>query len=246
MPLVRHLLICLVLMPAVYASLFAQAPNFAETKNRAEAGSAKAQNDLAQMYNFGEGAPRDDEEALRWYRKAAEQGNANAQNRLGLMCDFGMGVPKNQSEAVKWYRKAAEQGHASAQDSLGQMYEDVGELRGMRDYAEAVKWYRKAAEQGYAYAQSNLGHMYKYGMGVPMDAIEAYAWYNIAAVRRIPQPSNIYEDSKFLTEAERMRYESAVKCRDKLNLTPEQIARAQQRSMELFNEIEARKKAAGK
>jgi TPR repeat protein len=237
---------CFVWMPVLCASLFAQAPNFAETKNRAEAGSAKAQNDLAQIYNFGEGVPRDDEEAVRWYRKAAEQGNANAQNRLGLMYDIGMGVPKNQSEAVKWFRKAAEQGYASAQDSLGQMFEDSGDLRGMRDYAEAVKWYRKAAEQGYAYAQSHLGHMYKYGMGVPMDAIEAYAWYNLAAVRRIPQPSNIYQDSKFLTEAERLRYESAVKFRDKLNLTPEQMARAQQRSTELYNEIEARKKATGK
>jgi TPR repeat protein len=172
MPLLRRPLNAFVFLLVLCASLFAQAPNFAETKKRAEAGSAKAQNDLAQIYNFGEGVPRDDEEAVRWYRKAAEQ--------------------------------------------------------------------------GYAYAQSNLGHMYKYGMGVPMDAIEAYAWYNLAAVRRIPQPSNIYQDSKFLTEAERMRYESAVKFRDKLNLTPEQMARAQKRSTELFNEIEARKKAAGK
>jgi TPR repeat protein len=66
--------------------------------------------------------------------------------------------------------------------------------------------------------------MYENGTGVPKDAVEAYAWFDIVAV----------SDS------------ASRKIRDGLNLTPEEKARAQQRSTELFNEIEARKKKSGK
>jgi hypothetical protein len=237
---------CFVLMPVLCASLFAQRPNLAETKKRAEAGSAKAQNELGDMYNFGEGVPRDDMEAVRWLRKAADQGHADAQNHLGLMCKIGMGVPKDIAEALRWYRKAAEQGHLDAQNALGSIYQDTGSLNGIQDYAEALKWHRKAAEQGHANAQYSLGSMYEHGSGVPNNKVEAYAWYNLAAFRRAPQQSNIYQDIKTLIEFERERYEFAMKCRDKLNLTPEEKLRAQKRSTELFNEIEARKKATGK
>jgi len=148
----RLLLICGALLTALGAPLSAKAPDFAETKKKAEAGNASAQFNLGLMYAKGEGVPKDDAEALRWYRKAADQGNA--------------------------------------------------------------------------LAQSNLGVMYANGRGVPKDDAEAYAWYNLAAISD----------------------DDARKRRDELEktLTPEQKARAQQRSTELHNEIEARKKAAGK
>jgi len=148
----RLLLICGALLTALGAPLSAKAPDFAETKKKAEAGNASAQFNLGLMYAKGEGVPKDDAEALRWYRKAADQGNAPA--------------------------------------------------------------------------QSNLGVMYANGRGVPKDDAEAYAWYNLAAISD----------------------DDARKRRDELEktLTPEQKARAQQRSTELHNEIEARKKAAGK
>ena len=82
---------------------------------------------------------------------------------------------------------------------------------------------KKRAEAGNAVAQFNLGGMYAEGRGVPKDDVEAYAWFNISAV------SN----------------QKAKENRDKADLTPEERARAQKRSTELFNEIEARKKAAG-
>ena len=56
------------------------------------------------------GVPKNDREAVKWYRLAAEQGVAAAQYNLGLMYDNGDGVPENDREAVKWYRLAAEQG----------------------------------------------------------------------------------------------------------------------------------------
>src|SRR5205807_420797 len=47
-------------------------------------GDAKAQYGLGFMYREGRGVPRDDAEAVRWYRKAAEQGDAMAQHALGF------------------------------------------------------------------------------------------------------------------------------------------------------------------
>ena len=44
-----------------------------------------------------------------------------------------------------------------------------------------MKWVRKAAEQGDATAQFNLGFKYADGEGVPQDAVQAYAWFNIVA-----------------------------------------------------------------
>ena len=118
----------------------------------------------------------------------------------------------------------AEAGDPNAQLSLGWMYR-FGDGVPV-DYAEAVKWFRKAADQGHAMAQNNLGAMYRFGYGVQKDYAEAYAWYNLAAV-----------SDPF-----------GLKWRDELekSLTPEQMARGQQRSTELHKEIEARKKAAGK
>jgi TPR repeat protein len=34
------------------------------------------------MYGTGTGVPQDDDEAVKWYRKAAEQGHAVAKQRL--------------------------------------------------------------------------------------------------------------------------------------------------------------------
>jgi hypothetical protein len=119
-------------------------------------------------------------------------------------------------------KKRAEAGDVIAQNSVGVMYNDgIGVLK---DNVEAAKWFRKAADQGDAAAQGNLGVMYAAGCGVPKDEAEAYAWLNLSAVSYFP----------------------AKEHRDLLQLTPEEKARAQQRSTELFSEIEARKKAAEK
>jgi TPR repeat protein len=50
---------------------------------------------LGVMYEFGEGVPKNDSQAVAWYRKAAEQGNPIGQKTLGLMYELGKGVPEN-------------------------------------------------------------------------------------------------------------------------------------------------------
>ena len=55
---------------------------FLKTKAKAEAGDANAQNLLGVMYDVGFGVPKDDQEAVKWYRKAAAQGSTQAKMQL--------------------------------------------------------------------------------------------------------------------------------------------------------------------
>ena len=142
----------------------ASAQTLAETRQRANAGDADAQNDLGLMYYNGEGVPQDYVEAVRWYRLSADQGLAAAQLNLGVMYDRGRGVPQDYVEAVRWYRLAVDQGFAAAQYNLGFMY-DRG--RGVPlDYVEALKWVTLAAarassdrQESYADARDALAKL---------------------------------------------------------------------------------------
>ena len=99
-------------------------PNMDETVKSAEQGFAKAQYNLGICYHDGRGVPRDEVEAVNWYRKAAEQRFAPAQINLGICYFNGEGVEKDSMQAVSWFRKAAEQGAAEAQFYLGICYHD--------------------------------------------------------------------------------------------------------------------------
>ena len=141
----------------------------------------------------------DEEEAVKWYRKAAERGYAAAQYNLGFMYDNGRGVAQDYTKAVEWYTKSAEQGHARAQFNLGLKYANGQGVA--QDYTKAVYWYTKSAEQGNAIAQVNLGNIYKNGtpiysktvvvnadgsktenvIGIAKDHKKAIYWYTKAA-----------------------------------------------------------------
>ena len=155
--------------------------SFRVIKANAENGDYEAQNILGVCYETGKGTSKNDESAVKWYRKAAENGNAGAQLNLGRMYSLGLGVPKNSEAGVKWFRKSADQGIAQAQAMLGKVYEYGDGVS--KDLSEAVKWYRKAADQGCEMAQFELGVRYEHGEGVKKDAIEEVKWYRRSAER---------------------------------------------------------------
>ena len=81
----------------------------------ASQGNAKAQLYIGQMYEAGITVPKeetvvivpkDEAEAMKWYRKAADQGSAWAQRHIGDMYAKGLGVSPDDAEAQKWYRKS--------------------------------------------------------------------------------------------------------------------------------------------
>lgn len=145
----------------------------------AEAGDARAENDLGVMYGLGLGVAQSYSKAAVWITRAAEQGNPYAQSTLGYMYYRARGVDQDYGAAALWSRRAAEQGIASAQSNLGMLYDKGQGVR--QDYAEAARWYRRAAQQGFPEGQRNLGSMYEHGSGVPADPLLAYAWYGVAS-----------------------------------------------------------------
>jgi TPR repeat protein len=148
-----------------------------------------AQTILASIYFVGgEGVPKDDAEAARWYRMAAERGDADAQRNLAQLFKDGTGVAQDYSRAAYWCRRSAEQGHSVGQAMLGEMYY-VGQGVS-QDYREALRWFTTAAEQDQVQAQTKLGLMLAAGgdiddpkpeQEVPQDYISAYMWLDLAA-----------------------------------------------------------------
>ena len=96
------------------------------------------------MYAEGNGVPRDDVEAMRWYHHAAEAGSPVAMLNLGTNYCGGRGVP-------------------GAYLGLAQMAENG--LGMPRDDAEALRWYRQAAARDIAFAKLNIGIYYEVGRG---------------------------------------------------------------------------------
>jgi TPR repeat protein len=114
--------------------------------NDANKGYPSAQFKLGEMYSKGNGAPQDNNEAVKWFTKAAEKGHTEAQFKLGEMYSKGNGVPKDDNKASKWFTKAAERGNATAQRNLALMYYDGKGV--IEDYVEAYKWALLAGMNG--------------------------------------------------------------------------------------------------
>jgi len=129
-----------------------------ELRDLAEHGEARAQYDLALLYDKGQGVAQDDKQALHWYRKAAEQGEARAQYNVGLMYAKGQGVQQDDVEAYLWIGLAAAQGEARAPDARafldGRMAPDqIAKGQALiREYLERKKtqtcWYCELFHRG--------------------------------------------------------------------------------------------------
>ena len=69
---------------------------------KAQAGDPEMQVRLGHAYLYGWGGiTTNEEEAVKWYRKAAEQGYAEGQYNLGNCFYSGYGVTKDEEEAMK-------------------------------------------------------------------------------------------------------------------------------------------------
>ena len=65
-------------------------------------GNAIAQTMLGAMYASGDGVPRDDAEAVKWFQMAADQGDKGSQYVLAIMYENGSGV-QDYVQAYKWF-----------------------------------------------------------------------------------------------------------------------------------------------
>ncbi|KAF9974067.1 hypothetical protein BGZ73_002656 [Actinomortierella ambigua] len=151
----------------------------AQLIDSASKGDATAQIALGDKYRDGEGAPRDDQAALGWYRQAAKQENPIGEVRLGEMYMYGQGVPHDYLQSYNWFHQSANRGCIRAQREMADFHHNG---RGVpKDHGKAMFWYRKAADQGDAGSQCKIGTLYEYGQGVPADPVMAAHWYMKAA-----------------------------------------------------------------
>jgi len=75
-------------------------------KRLATDGHMRAQNDLAFMYEVGQGVMPNPGKAAMWYHKAAEQGHGPSQYRIAVLYLAGRGIAKDKIEAHKWFSLA--------------------------------------------------------------------------------------------------------------------------------------------
>lgn len=138
---------------------------------RAEQGNTQAQLELAAAYHFGNGAPSDDAQALRWYQAAADKGLADAQNGAGSI----LMKQRKFSDAYGWFEKAAAQNHLQALNSQAFLL-DTGQGVA-QNRQRALELYARAANRGWAESMWNLANFY--GVGPPggkPDYVTSCAW----------------------------------------------------------------------
>lgn len=98
-------------------------------------------------YSHGDGVPRNDTNAFKYFQSAAAAGHAPAQYQLGMAYNNGQGVEKDMQIAIEWYEKSARQGYAMAQRSLCNIYLN-GAAGVPPNKALALAWYNILAGQG--------------------------------------------------------------------------------------------------
>ena len=136
---------------------------------------------LGFLYENGAGGlPKDDAQAVIWYRKAAEAGDGRAMANLGIMYETARGgLPKDDAQAVSWYRKAVDAGDGRGMARLGEMYSH-GRGGLPKDAVQALYWYRKAADAGDGLGMTDLGVYYGGGTAGPKVPSEELSWYRKA------------------------------------------------------------------
>lgn len=107
----------------------------------AEAGYAPAQVWLGDILDKAE----EDEDAVKWYRKAAEQGDSGGEFGLGVMYAKGEGVKQDVPEAFRYIFKAAEKAYPPAMQAVSAAFRTGGMGQGV-DAAKADEWQAKLYE----------------------------------------------------------------------------------------------------
>jgi len=89
---------------------FAEKISFDEMLKYAGDGCVECQYQIGRFYDDGEGVPKNDMLAVKWYRKAAHQGHAGSQIYLGLKYVNGEGISENIIRGYAWWSIAKAQG----------------------------------------------------------------------------------------------------------------------------------------
>ena len=148
-------------------------------KRAADGAYEPAVRNYARRLASGDGVPKDEIAARRYYQLAAAKGDPASQLALAWMHQDGLGGDKDEIAAFQLRSAVAATGDPSAQYALG--YSFLAGVGTERNPSTAAFWFRLAAEQGHIAAQSGLATLYRVGRGLPQDREQAICWYQQAA-----------------------------------------------------------------
>jgi uncharacterized protein len=161
----------------------------------AENGQSIARWKLGEMYASGDGVPRDDLKAYRYFNELVEDYDedqpdqrdlsaiSNAFVTVGVYCLYGIpnsDVRPDPRRAHELFQYAATRfGDPNAQYNLAHMYM-IGAGGLARDNIAAIRWLALGAKQGHPPSQALLGHMLFVGDGVPGQRGRGLMWLELA------------------------------------------------------------------
>lgn len=143
-------------------------------------GYVSALNNLAVLYDIGDGVEQNQQTVIDLLKRGAEQGHPLAMYNLGIRYRYGIGVRRSWDQAYELFAKSAETGFVSAMVELG---DALTKGYGVRNPRRGVEWLQRAADAGSARAKLLLGTTYYWGRQgntpaatVPEDEPLALLW----------------------------------------------------------------------
>ena len=126
--------------------LFSEPQTLYQTlQEKAFHGECDAQIELGKCLFFGQGMPRDEKEALKWFTLASEQKNPEAISFVGYISYRNNSPCGDLKEAFNLFSKAADMGEINSIFFLGIMNMNGQGVK--RDYARAYVWFRLFLER---------------------------------------------------------------------------------------------------
>ena len=143
---------------------------------------------LGTMNYYGQGVPKNREEALIWLNKSVESDNSSAIATIGQIYFEDDGT-KDYDKALAIFNEAAKQGNLIAEFYLGVMYAEG--LGVEQNYSTAFMWFKKASHPMHdagmtgthnlsIQAMINIGKMYTEGLLGEKDPKAAEPWFEKA------------------------------------------------------------------
>lgn len=158
----------------------------------AEDGDSEAAFLWSSLLHTGRGVARDEQEALRWLRRAADGRSVVAAETLASLHETGTLVPQNPQQAKQWREKAdalrpdippkpfTSTPITPENQALRRRMQKAGADGDIKEYFRLAKF---LAEQGDANAQGVVGTFYDSGDIVALDYLEAERWYRKAVAQ---------------------------------------------------------------
>ena len=118
-----------------------------------EHGDSMAVNAVADLYNVGDGVPKDDRKAFEHNVKAAEMGDAHSMYSVAMCYRNGTGVPADDEKARFYFEMAASNGYVGSLVELAAIHAENPEV--------SIRYIRLAAESGHEEAMESLKKIFR-------------------------------------------------------------------------------------